>query len=280
MGRDIGMTRAKRITLLFGIGALVLTPTIAFAECKNVGPATVGACQSPPPSTASTQQQNPSADGAAARSLHLINGERAKRGLGALSRNAQLEAIALGHAREMANAGKIYHNADLFTQATIDSLGSPDEVGENVGRGSDADSLHASFMDSTSHRANILGGAYVTSGIAVVSAKGELWVVQTFMSRPHRWTGGLFVNTRARNTFQDVPPAVARVPEIGAAVRWQRPGGSAADAIVVHGTDTQVLGLRKTFSQGGGIGGIVLALAFSVVVGAALPRTRDEAEYV
>jgi hypothetical protein len=261
-----------------------LVPNIASADCNRVGPAAVGAtCASPPPSSSgSTAGSNPSPDGAAGKFLALINKERAARGLGGLGRNTQLEGIALRHAHNMANAGRIYHNSSLFTQATIDSLGSPDEVGENVGRGTDVQTLHDTFMDSPSHKANILGGSYTTSGIAVISQSGELWVVQTFMSPPHRWTGGSFVNNRARPAFQDVPPAVASRIDIGVGARWQNPRGSAPAIVGGVARETEVLGLRKTFGSSGSRSAkaVIFVLAFSVVAGAALPRKREAAEYV
>jgi len=154
--------------------------------CAQIGPAVIGSdCAPPPaPSPPPQQQSNPSADGAADRFLSLTNGERSSRGIGTLAADQTLEAISLAHAIDMAQAGRIYHNPDLYSEDFRASLGDPYVIGENVGRGQDVDSIHEAFMQSPSHRSNILRTQFTLAGMAVISANGYLWVVETFMSPP------------------------------------------------------------------------------------------------
>jgi len=278
------MTRAKRhaCALLIGLVVAVAVPAAASADCTEVGPAKVGATCNATQSGSSSS--GPSAAGVASRLLSLTNSERSKQHEGLLGRNQQLEQIALKHAKEMADSGQIYHNRALTQQSTMDSLGNPDQVGENVGRGSDADSIHAAFMGSAEHRSNILERGYVTSGFAAVSAKGELWVVETFMSPAHvdHQTSN-WVPPTIRTFADDLTPVAFRGPVIGGAFHWSRPTtGKPADAVEdAEPLPTQVLAfhsVRKTVPRGAA--GIVVVMVFSVVVGAALPRGREEGEYV
>lgn len=112
---------------------------------------------------------------AEARSAQLIGQERSSRGIGGLAFAADLQAVARRHAQRMADRGEQYHNPDLASEVE-----GWQALGENVGVGSSADSLHQAFMGSPTHRAIILDPEFTEVGIGVVSQGGRLWIVQVF----------------------------------------------------------------------------------------------------
>jgi uncharacterized protein YkwD len=247
-----------------------------------VGPAYVGSSCSPRASNPSSgsgakKTASPSdANGAASRFLSLANGERSAGGYGRLIRNAQLERIALAHAKRMAASGRVYHNEALFYSSTIDSLGNPSMVGENVGRGTSVSGLHDAFMASPDHRANILEGGYGEAGFAVVYGSGQLWVVETFMSRVHGHAETGFFGE------DTTPVAKSRVLTFSGpaldAFRWTAP----IPELELQSSDEQVLGVSRTIPARvpGGAAGVVVVMALAMVLGAAVPRKREEEEYV
>jgi len=105
-----------------------------------------------------------------------LNQARAESGLGALNRNASLDAAALGWANQMAANGAISHNPGVSGQIPAGWSA----VGENVAQGQPTGSaMNSAWSDSPGHRANMLGG-YSDVGIAFVSAGGTTWGVEVF----------------------------------------------------------------------------------------------------
>jgi len=105
-----------------------------------------------------------------------LNQARAESGLGALNRNASLDAVALGWANQMAANGAISHNPGVSGQIPAGWSA----VGENVAQGQPTGSaMNSAWSNSPSHRANMLGG-YSDVGIAFVSAGGTTWGVEVF----------------------------------------------------------------------------------------------------
>ncbi len=116
------------------------------------------------------------AAGAEAAFVELINSERSSSGAGRLAADPELTAAARGHAARMRDAGRISHSPDLASVTTGWQL-----LGENVGVGPSSGTIHAAFMASTSHRANVLDRRYTHVGIGVVAEGSRLWVVEMFM---------------------------------------------------------------------------------------------------
>lgn len=105
-----------------------------------------------------------------------IGAERAGAGLRGYSTAGDLIAVARRHAQRMAARGEPYHNPNLANEVTGWSM-----VGENVGKGSDVDTLHRALMASPAHRANILSSEFTQVGVGVArSADGWIYVVQVF----------------------------------------------------------------------------------------------------
>lgn len=104
-----------------------------------------------------------------------INGERSQRGRQTLAWSEDLAVVARRHANRMASEGNLYHNPNL--RSDVDNW---EVVGENVGYGPSVEELHQAFMNSNSHRANILDGSYTQVGVGTTWSDGTLWVVQVF----------------------------------------------------------------------------------------------------
>jgi hypothetical protein len=117
------------------------------------------------------------ASAAEADTLHsLVNQARAANGLGALSRNGAMDAVAVNWANQLVANGALSHNPSYSAQIP----GGWGSAAENVAQGySSASSMHDGWMASSGHRANILGN-YTAVGIAFVAAGGTTWGVQVF----------------------------------------------------------------------------------------------------
>ncbi|MGH2690100.1 MAG: CAP domain-containing protein, partial [Actinomycetota bacterium] len=105
------------------------------------------------------------------------NAERAPLGLGPLAVNQELVAMARRHSRRMADAGTIFHNNNLGTEA-------PDGwrlIGENVGVGPSCAALHQAFMDSPHHRENIVEPRFNQVGMGVVLSGTTIYITEQFM---------------------------------------------------------------------------------------------------
>lgn len=108
--------------------------------------------------------------------VDLINRERRDRGLRPLATDSDLVAGARLQADAIRDAGRLYHNPDLGSVTTGWT-----KLGENVGYGSTVSGLHAAFMNSPGHRANILDPDYTHIGVGVVVEGSRIWVGEVFM---------------------------------------------------------------------------------------------------
>lgn len=110
--------------------------------------------------------------------LASINQSRSAAGLNPLAGFWDLADDARVHTSEMLAAGQIYHssNSQLASYATGWAL-----LGENVGMGPNPSLLHQAFMNSPSHRANILGDYDLVGVGAQTDASGTMFVTVVFM---------------------------------------------------------------------------------------------------
>lgn len=107
--------------------------------------------------------------------LTLTNKSRAAYGMRAYHASAELARVARTQAMRMATQNKLYHNPQLRY-----AVKSYRWVGENVGYSPNAYTLQRAFMQSPSHRANILNRKYTQVGIGAVVVDGRLWVSAVF----------------------------------------------------------------------------------------------------
>jgi len=95
-----------------------------------------------------------------------------------LTVRSDLVAIARRHSQRMASSGTIFHNGNLANEAPSDWQ----SLGENVGMGPSCSDIHNAFMNSASHRKNILDPKFNFVGVGVVTASdGTLYVTEVFM---------------------------------------------------------------------------------------------------
>ncbi len=111
-----------------------------------------------------------------------LNQERSSRGVPRLTPRAALVDVARAQARRMAGRNTLFHNPNLTSDVKNWRW-----VGENVGYGPDALTVHVAFMNSPAHKANILDRDYTEVGIGAVTVNGRVWVAEVFR-RPLRVT--------------------------------------------------------------------------------------------
>jgi uncharacterized protein YkwD len=119
---------------------------------------------------------SPATAGAAGNFVSDINAARAAAGLPGLAISSDLTAAATRQADAMASSNVLYHTPNLASAICCWA-----SVGENVGMGQSIASIHAAFMASPAHRANILSRSYTQVGVAyAVDGHGSLWVSEIF----------------------------------------------------------------------------------------------------
>jgi uncharacterized protein YkwD len=110
--------------------------------------------------------------------VDLINASRRNAGKPAVSANEQAAQKAQNWAAHMASTGVVEHTGG---GSRVNTSGLPKwcSVGENVGKGTSIDNLHAAWMRSSAHKANILGN-FDRVGTGVVRKGDVVYGVQIF----------------------------------------------------------------------------------------------------
>lgn len=143
-----------------------------------------------PPRTASEAKPVPGEDAAAGAGspedalFAMSNAARASVGLGALERNASLDALAERHAELMREQGSISHDAgDGAPSRRVEARGiRARSVGENVARAPAVGRVHRALWLSPSHRGNLLFPHFDEVGIGVSQgADGQLYAALLFI---------------------------------------------------------------------------------------------------
>ena len=111
------------------------------------------------------------------RFIDLINAERTARGLVPMVLRPEVTPVARTWTAAMIATGVLSHNPLMAEQMPSDWV----RVGENVGVGGGVDALHAAFMNSPSHRANVLGD-FNQVGVGVDrDLTGRMWATVNFL---------------------------------------------------------------------------------------------------
>jgi uncharacterized YkwD family protein len=136
---------------------------------------TDGGSSTQPPSGGSTQPDPGNTAGLSAdeqKMLNLVNAERAKNGLAALTPNLKLTEVARLKAKDMIAKNYFDHTSptygspfDMMRQFGI----SYRTAGENLAGAPSVDTAHTNLMNSSGHRANILNSSFKEVGIGVVN---------------------------------------------------------------------------------------------------------------
>lgn len=112
--------------------------------------------------------------------LTLINNLRQSMNLGPLQADPILTARADGWAAAMADAGKISHSPSLAGGLEADWT----KVGENVGVGGTVEAIHAAFVASPTHYANLVDPTFNYIGVGVVQRGAVIYVAHEFLAGP------------------------------------------------------------------------------------------------
>lgn len=106
-----------------------------------------------------------------------MNEARAAAGVAPLRLDPELSRAAREHTDEMYPTGTLYHSTSEELRTRVKNW---QRLGENVGLGATVTTLHAAFMNSPAHKANIVLGGYNHVGIAAHQTSERLWVTVIF----------------------------------------------------------------------------------------------------
>jgi len=162
--------RARTRRPLAALAALATAATLTV-----VGPSAAPAAAAPVAITTSARAQL-----AESQILWQINADRARAGLPALAVNPTLMDQTEAWSRWMAAHGHLFHHPDLAAMASQAQPWGWSAVAENVGVGADGLRLHAQFMSSRSHAANVYGN-FASVGVGTVESGGRIWVTVRFL---------------------------------------------------------------------------------------------------
>jgi Cysteine-rich secretory protein family len=113
---------------------------------------------------------------AAGSLVQQANSARATAGVAPLAVSGDLAAAAARQAASMARSGVLAHTPNLSSAVCCWVA-----IGENVGEGPSTTVVHAAFLASPAHRANLLNSAYTQVGVGTaVDARGIVWVSEIF----------------------------------------------------------------------------------------------------
>ena len=139
------------------------------------------------PDHSGNQNQKPqqNAGTKASQVVNLVNQQRQKAGLSGLKSDSELTRLAQLKAEDMAAKGYFSHTSPTYGSAfdMLKKAGySYRTAGENIAMGQEtAESVMNGWMNSSGHRANILGSGYTKIGVGyAVNAKGTPYWVQIF----------------------------------------------------------------------------------------------------
>lgn len=162
--------------------------------------------------------------------VDLINDERAARGLKPLVVQSELVAGARFQADAIRDAGRLFHNPELASVVDRGWL----KLGENVGYGGTVSGLHAAFMNSPGHRANVLDPHFTHIGLGVVVDGGKIWVAEVFMqAKPGYFTESSAQQTSFSPPFKD-DDGLSYEPAIVTLVASGITSGCSADRFCPH----------------------------------------------
>ncbi len=115
--------------------------------------------------------------------LSSVNEARRSQGLPPLRWDESLAAAARRHAAVMAEHGSAQHafGGEPGLSARVKQTGAHFSwLSENVTEGPTSEFIHAQFMHSSSHRANILDIDMNSIGIGIVERNGQFYAVEDF----------------------------------------------------------------------------------------------------
>lgn len=171
------------LTSLIQANPQVANPNVIWSGMKLYIPGSTGSTgSSQTPAPSAPAPTTPAQSAFASQVVTLVNQERAKAGLKAVTSDSALTAMALDKAKDMYNNGYFDHTSPTYG-SPFDMMSSYgirySYAGENIAKGQPTpDDVMKAWMNSTGHRQNILSPNYTKIGVAYYN--GE-WV-QEFIS--------------------------------------------------------------------------------------------------
>ena len=108
-----------------------------------------------------------------------VNQLRASKGLGALTVDSNLTAVAQQWAQHLGELGGIAHRGDLSDGITIDWR----LLGENVGHAPSVSEMMTGFINSPTHYENLVNGSFTRIGVGTVrTPDGTMFTAHEFAS--------------------------------------------------------------------------------------------------
>ncbi len=175
-------TRLAVIPTLTLLSNLALIPILTFASTLGLMFCTPTLAE--PPALPAEEERRDEKELRAERELFTaINRARREQGLQTLRWNNSLAAAARYHATQMAEHRAAQHafEGEPTLSARVRQTGARFTwLAENVTQGPAPEFIHAQFMQSHNHRANILDPDMNSIGIGIVESQGQLFTVEDF----------------------------------------------------------------------------------------------------
>ncbi len=154
------------------------TPPPPTPAPTTTAPPPTTAPPAPAPAPAPTTQNTSSCE---SELFQRMNQARANAGIAPVSYDGAILSVARNWSARMADRQDLQHNPD-FANQVFAAQPRAMRAAENVGRTTHSvASMHQAFMDSSSHRANILNGGYSHAAAGcVVDGSGQLWATVNF----------------------------------------------------------------------------------------------------
>jgi hypothetical protein len=165
--------------------------------------------------------------------IERINRLRMDKGLAPLAVDGELTAVARAWSRRMADEQELYHNPELSKQVHDWRL-----IGENVGVGQEAESLHRAFVDSPAHYENLVEARFTHIGVGVVEIDGTMWVTENFKQPRQRPAAASAPKPTPRPVSRTVAPRPVRRPSVPVTARYLPTPTTMAPAPVPTSTTT------------------------------------------
>lgn len=153
-------------------------------------PAPTTTTAKPTPAPTTTQSTTTTTSGLTAEEqqmLNLVNGERAKAGLGALKADLTLTKVARLKSQDMINRNYFSHQSPTYGSPfdMMKSFGvTYNTAGENLAGNSTVSAAHTALMNSAGHRANILKSSFTHVGIGIIKGgQYGMMFTQMFVGR-------------------------------------------------------------------------------------------------
>ena len=116
------------------------------------------------------------------RMEYLINRQRVRHGLRKLRVSDKTQYYARKHARNMEQRRAIYHDPNLGNEVPSGCYAWAENVASTTADNAARSAMNM-FMNSSSHRSNVLSRRMTHMGIGIAKGGGRVWVVQRFIDR-------------------------------------------------------------------------------------------------